>query len=179
MINKDSDIEIIISRYLSKEATPEEIKVLDDWISATPENYRSFLSQKNVWEVSHPAFNPEEIDVNSAHRKVMEQILHPNQPVSVRPKLSFLHYWQQVAAILLLPLLILSAYLYFKPASQIAETYQELFTPYGTWSVVNLPDGSKVWLNAGSSLKYPTQFNDKQRVVSMQGEAYFEVESDK
>ena len=109
----------------------------------------------------------------------MEQILHPNQPVSVRPKLSFLHYWQQVAAILLLPLLILSAYLYFKPASQIAETYQELFTPYGTWSVVNLPDGSKVWLNAGSSLKYPTQFNDKQRVVSMQGEAYFEVESDK
>ena len=109
----------------------------------------------------------------------MEKILHPNQPVSVRPKLSFLHYWQQVAAILLLPLLILSAYLYFKPASQIAETYQELFTPYGTWSVVNLPDGSKVWLNAGSSLKYPTQFNDKQRVVSMQGEAYFEVESDK
>lgn len=109
----------------------------------------------------------------------MEQILHQNQPVSVRPKLSFLHYWQQVAAILLLPLLILSAYLYFKPASQIAETYQELFTPYGTWSVVNLPDGSKVWLNAGSSLKYPTQFNDKQRVVSMQGEAYFEVESDK
>ena len=62
MINKDSDIEIIISRYLSKEATPEEIKVLDDWISATPENYRNFLSQKNVWEVSHPAFNPEEID---------------------------------------------------------------------------------------------------------------------
>lgn len=110
----------------------------------------------------------------------MEQILHQHQPaVSVRPKLSFLHYWQQVAAILLLPLLILSAYLYFKPASQIAETYQELFTPYGTWSVVNLPDGSKVWLNAGSSLKYPTQFNDKQRVVSMQGEAYFEVESDK
>lgn len=179
MINKDSDIEIIISRYLSKEATPEEIKVLDDWISATPENYRSFLSQKNVWEVSHPAFNPEEIDVDNAHRKVMEQILHPNQPVSVRPKLSFLHYWQQVAAILLLPLLILSAYLYFKPASQIAETYQESFAPYGTWSVVNLPDGSKVWLNAGSSLKYPTQFNDKQRVVSMQGEAYFEVESDK
>jgi len=109
----------------------------------------------------------------------VKQILHPSQPVSVRPKLSFLHYWQQVAAILLLPLLILSAYLYFKPASQIAETYQELFTPYGTWSVVNLPDGSKVWLNAGSSLKYPTQFNDKQRVVSMQGEAYFEVESDK
>ena len=86
---------------------------------------------------------------------------------------------KSVTRLLIRKRLILSAYLYFKPASQIAETYQELFTPYGTWSVVNLPDGSKVWLNAGSSLKYPTQFNDKQRVVSMQGEAYFEVESDK
>ena len=46
MINKDSDIEIIISRYLSKEATAEDIKILEDWISATPENYRSFLSQR-------------------------------------------------------------------------------------------------------------------------------------
>ena len=178
MINKDSDIEIIISKYLSKEATAEDIKILEDWISATPENYRSFLSQKNVWEVSHPAFNPEEIDVDSAHRKVMEQILHPNQPVSVRPKLSFLHYWQQVAAILLLPLLILSAYLYFKPASQIAETYQELFTPYGTWSVVNLPDGSKVWLNANSKLVYPTAFIEKERTVFLEGEAYFKVTKD-
>ena len=43
MINKDSDIEIIISRYLSKEATAEDIKILEDWISATPENYRSCL----------------------------------------------------------------------------------------------------------------------------------------
>ena len=46
MINKDSDIEIIISRYLSKEATPEEIKVLDDWISATPENYGAFYHKR-------------------------------------------------------------------------------------------------------------------------------------
>ena len=79
MINKDSDIEIIISRYLSKESTAEDIKILDDWISATPENYKSFLAQKNIWEISHPAFNPEEIDVDSAHRKVMEQILHQNR----------------------------------------------------------------------------------------------------
>ena len=54
MINKDSDIEIIISRYLSKESTAEDIKILDDWISATPENYKSFLAQKNIWEISHP-----------------------------------------------------------------------------------------------------------------------------
>ncbi len=56
MINKDSDIEIIISKYLSKEATPEEIKVLEDWISATPENYRSFLLQKECVGSQSPGF---------------------------------------------------------------------------------------------------------------------------
>lgn len=179
MTNKDLDIEIMISRYLSKEATPEEIKELESWVSINSENKKSFLAQKNIWEVTHPAFDPDKIDVDSAQRRVMKQILHRNQSISIRFKLSFLHYWQQMAAILFLPLLILSAYLYFKPAPSIVETHQELFTPYGTWSVINLPDGSKVWLNAGSSLKYPTQFNDRQRVVLLQGEAYFEVESDR
>ena len=178
MINKDVDIEVIILRHLSREATPEEIKILDKWISANPENRKHYRAEKNIWENSHPAFNPNEIDVKSAHEKVIKQILHTNHRTFPHPKSAFIHYWQQVAAILLLPLLILSAYLYFKADAPLAETYQELFTPYGTWSVTDLPDGSKVWLNAGSSLKYPTRFSGKKRVVYMQGEAYFEVESD-
>ena len=55
MINKDSDIEIIISRYLSKEATPEEIKVLDDWISAAPETIELSITKECVGSQS-PGF---------------------------------------------------------------------------------------------------------------------------
>lgn len=179
MTNKDSNIDIIISKYLSKEATEEEIKMLDSWISDDPENRKSYLAQKNIWDNTHPAFNPDEIDVASAHEKVMNQILQGDKKVPIRTRTVIIHYWQQIAAVLLLPLLILSGYLYFKPSPQTAETYQELFTPYGTWSVVNLPDGSKVWLNAGSSLKYPARFGGRERMVALQGEAYFEVESDK
>ena len=179
MINKDSDIDIIISKFLSKVATQEEINLLESWITANPENHKSFLLQKNLWEVSHPAFKPDEINVKDAHEKVLNQILHQNTKTNACTKFTVIYYWQRIAAVLLLPLLLLSAYLYLKPTPQLAETYQELFTPYGTWSVVNLPDNSKVWLNAGSSLKYPTQFNSKERIVSIQGEAYFEVKSDK
>jgi len=46
-----------------------------------------------------------------------------------------------------------------------------------TWSLV-LPDSTKVWLNAASSLKYPTVFTDSQRQVELTGEAYFEVHPD-
>lgn len=48
-------------------------------------------------------------------------------------------------------------------------------TPRGGEYQVNLPDGSKVWLNSQSSLKYPVRFNGKNRNVELSGEGYFEV----
>lgn len=53
-----------------------------------------------------------------------------------------------------------------------------LKTPPGKMFQVGLPDGSKVWLNAMSSLKYPTKFPGKERVVFIEGEGYFEVAKD-
>ncbi len=50
-----------------------------------------------------------------------------------------------------------------------------LSTPSGGQYSVTLPDGSRVWLNAASSLKYPVVFNDKERVVELSGEGYFEI----
>ena len=57
--------------------------------------------------------------------------------------------------------------------------YNVLTTPLGGQYKIVLPDGSKAWLNAGSSLKYPTAFHGKTRHVEMTGEVYFEVEPDK
>ena len=48
-------------------------------------------------------------------------------------------------------------------------------TPKGRQFQMLLPDGSKVWLNAESSIKYPTTFIGKQRLVELTGEAYFEI----
>jgi transmembrane sensor len=50
-----------------------------------------------------------------------------------------------------------------------------LSTPRGGEYQLVLPDGSKVWLNAASSLRFPTRFNGPERTVFLQGEAYFEV----
>ncbi|WP_316811772.1 FecR family protein [Pedobacter heparinus] len=58
--------------------------------------------------------------------------------------------------------------------------YNTIETPRGGQYQVLLPDGTKVWLNAASSLKYPTSFTALQeRVVELKGEAYFEVYADK
>lgn len=54
-------------------------------------------------------------------------------------------------------------------------TYNTLSTPRGGQYMVVLPDGSKVWLNASSSLHFPTAFVGNSRQVSLTGEAYFEI----
>ena len=58
-------------------------------------------------------------------------------------------------------------------------TYNTLATPRGGQYQLVLPDGSKVWLNAASSIRYPTVFTGSERKVEIKGEAYFEVAHDK
>jgi ferric-dicitrate binding protein FerR (iron transport regulator) len=55
--------------------------------------------------------------------------------------------------------------------------YNTVATPRGGQYQLVLPDGSKVWLNAASSIRYPTVFNGTERQVDITGEAYFEVAS--
>lgn len=57
--------------------------------------------------------------------------------------------------------------------------YNTIETPKGGKFQIKLPDGSKVWLNAASSLRFPTVFNGSKRLVELIGEAYFEVSPDK
>lgn len=58
-------------------------------------------------------------------------------------------------------------------------TYNTLSTPKGGQYQLVLPDGSKVWLNASSSIHFPTAFIRKQRNVELTGEAYFEIAKNK
>ncbi|RXK81448.1 FecR family protein [Filimonas effusa] len=53
--------------------------------------------------------------------------------------------------------------------------YNTLTTPRGGKYRLLLPDGSQVWLNAASSIRYPTAFAGKERVVELTGEAYFDI----
>lgn len=55
----------------------------------------------------------------------------------------------------------------------------EMVVPYGKRSQLTLEDGTKVWLNAGSRMAFPTKFNDKKREVFLEGEGYFEVAHNK
>lgn len=64
---------------------------------------------------------------------------------------------------------------YNQQSAEVAISYNTLSTPRGSQYQLVLPDGSKVWLNAASSIRFPTAFNGTTRQVTLTGEAYFEV----
>jgi ferric-dicitrate binding protein FerR (iron transport regulator) len=168
-------IDLLISKCLSECITSTEKSDLETWLNKDADNRIYFNQVRNIWQTSHPAFSPGSIDVDLAKSKVMRKINKRNwaqDPVMI--------WWQRIAAVLFLPLLLLMGYLMNQKELLTAEVvYQEIFAPYGMYSKVNLPDGSAVWLNSGSKLKYPVVFKSGERHVYLSGEAYFEVHSDK
>ena len=95
----------------------------------------------------------------------------------------FSFYLLRIAAILILPLLISTltlGYLYIQANHTPQEiAYLEASSAPGIVTQITLPDSSKVWLNSGSRLRYPSRFVGMERNVTLQGEGYFEVQSDR
>lgn len=84
---------------------------------------------------------------------------------------------QRAAAVMFVPLFLLTAYLLIKNAKTDQE-YISFRTNPGMVADFNLPDGTKVWLNAHSTITFPAQFKQDRREVQLSGEAYFQVIKD-
>jgi ferric-dicitrate binding protein FerR (iron transport regulator) len=87
---------------------------------------------------------------------------------------NFAHYYQRIAAVLFVPL-ILGISLYFLYSTSGEENFYTAEAPLGQKAKVELPDGSTVWLNSGSNIRYSSEFNKKDRNIELKGEAFFEV----
>ena len=90
-------------------------------------------------------------------------------------------YFTRIAAILILPLIfyvLYSSLLNLRTEKEMNSSMITVTAQPGTISKVNLPDGTKVVLNSGSTISYPNEFAQNSRDVSLAGEAFFEVVKD-
>lgn len=90
----------------------------------------------------------------------------------------WVNLFSRVAAVLILPITLTLGILFFHLNEYLVQedAYVEVRSPAGVRTSLNLPDGSMVWLNGGSCVRYPAIFNES-RVVEMEGEAFFKVKS--
>lgn len=115
----------------------------------------------------------ETVDVISAFTKVQSQISEGHK------KIQLITILTRVAAVLFIPLLIATSWLLYnkEPNQDHITTFvtQEITCPPGMRSQVVLPDGSKVWLNSESTIKFRIPFSEDIRKVDLIGEAFFDV----
>lgn len=115
----------------------------------------------------------ESIDVLGAYNRAQVKIKMTRRKLLV-------HRMMRIAAFLTMPLFLSSlilGYLYFH-GTEDDQKYAEVIAATGSVIRYELPDHSVVWLNSGTTLRYPTVFSKGNRNVELSGEAYFEVQAD-
>lgn len=171
IFNRDK-IEEILPRYCSGETTIEECRMVEEWIGQSDENYRIVKQMYTIDQVMGTVQMESRVDMEKALASV-------SRKMSKAPShITWFTWVQRVAAILFIPLLIAFAIQNFTPSPTEVAQMIEVKTNPGMTTTVDLPDGTKVYLNSESSLTYPSFFSKDKRDVKLTGEAFFEVQKD-
>jgi ferric-dicitrate binding protein FerR (iron transport regulator) len=150
----NQEINKLLQRYVAGECTAEEKRLIEAWYEQQRENSRA--------DVSH-------LDIAAAQEHIWAR-LH-QRPVR---KMSYL--WKIAAAI---TILLGGGYLLYMLFFHNNITWKETFADHHQPVHLTLPDGSDIWLNAGSHLRYPARFKGKERqVILLTGEARIHAAED-
>lgn len=158
MVNKS-----LLHKFFDGKASFNEEKAIRDWFEENKENEITFFHERKLYDII--LFNKNMITDESTKVK--------------RKKTFTWNVFIHVAAILLLiisvGLLINNNFEYKRKPDQL----NTLIVPPGQRINLVLSDNSSIWLNSNTIFRYPSKFSKKQKEVYLDGEAYFEVSSDK
>ena len=160
-------------RYIKGEILSDvEIIEILDWIESSPENQKKYTLLKNLWVVTG-------IDHHDLI-EVPDFSFREAKLVQFRPHLmaSFMKY----AAVFVLAFFLGSVSFLLinsKEHKALSMKFNTIKVPNGQRSQITLYDGTKVWLNSGTTFRYPVLFSSKSREVNIEGEAFFDVAKDK
>ena len=163
---------ILITKYFEGEITAAERKLLFSMIQTDEKLRKDFSSVQNLYALS--SWLPNENDEFEAVDK-LAAFKHTHCRKKRYPIHILKHAAGYAAAICIT---ILSTWMVMndrEPAEEMV-TYEEFTTPSGQRAMVKLHDGTTVWLNARSTLRYPNHFAREERKVELDGEAFFDVE---
>lgn len=172
-------IDNYIQSFLNGTLDAEGHAALRQWIKEAPENRTYFHDTVAVWKAGGIVSNADNFNVEKAISKFKKENKSSNQ-------INYYKYALRVSAVAIVFLLcgISSLFLLWqseKTAVEAVEEYKEYVVevPDGAKSKITFPDGSVVWLNAGSKVKYDSNFAKASRHVELTGEGYFEVSKNK
>lgn len=144
-----------------------------EYLQKDKELLTDYIQLKNINSLVKLCDDPTDKEVGTAAYKNFKKSIDNKK----RKKRKLITYCSYAASIIIL--FCISFLLIFtnkeETASSIVITYNTLYVPYGQRAYLELSDDVKIWINANTTLKYPTYFDKKQRRVELDGEAFFIV----
>jgi ferric-dicitrate binding protein FerR (iron transport regulator) len=154
------DKELLI-RYIKGECNDQEKIIVVNWLESDPANMKEYLGLRKLYDIT-------------LWNTPVDELEGTRQPKSRKIYIEIL----KIAAVLFIGVLITKFFL-VKGVPEESVTMQKIFVPAGQRAEITLADGTHVWLNAQTTLLFPTQFKGDIRQVKLDGEAFFDVTSDK
>lgn len=166
---KRENLEKLTKKFYLGETSPLEEKALFEEVKENESSRNYFESYESTFVQSYTESTYLQHEWNQFYSKYLDQ-------AKVR-KVQLLRNVTRYAAVVGLAVMLATGYALFEKWSQAHEpmVWYETYVPRGEKSQITLPDGTKVWLNAETTLRYPAQGYLQERRLQLSGEGYFEV----
>src|SRR4030042_1755133 len=173
-------VERLINQLKGK-STGKDREFIRNWLNESEENKRLYDELNDIWNATakedQEVFNSFEA-LKKIKLRFGQNSVQPDLKTEYkRPSPRMFYNLLKIAAVFILA--FITGVLYNSMVSQkdvnTESAMTEIAAPIGSKSQITLPDGTKVWLNAGSILRYDSPFNQKDRNVRLEGEAFFDV----
>ena len=162
-------IENLIARYLNGDCPDVEHTALLDWINSDKKNEKEYLEIKDIWDVTSQKDSKSNEQLIFFYKIQLEK--------SNRARIILINRVVAIAAVFIVGLI---SYVLFPLKSVINPQQLSIYSvPMGSRSKLVLFDGTEVNLNSGSTLTYSNEYNSGTRRVTLTGEGFFKVKSDK
>lgn len=143
----------LLYRFFEGKTSIDEERSIRSWLTESVENKKIFLEERRTYDA----------------------LLFTSRDVGNKQKRFFAFTPWMISTAAAVALLLIVSGLYLINNNHYPELYNTILVPPGQRINLILADNSNVWLNANTTLRYPTQFSKKNRTVYLDGEAYFEV----
>ena len=168
----------LLEKFQSGKSNPEELRQLEELFfdAEISEGIKSaMLNEIRDFETAGSETDTDYDRLFQSIQKIISD--HKSNTRSLNLRLNFM----RIAAIIVMAFVFggTISYFIFNSDKTTSGSFCEVTAPLGSTSEIVLPDSSKVWLNAGSKIKYSTTYNQKNRMIYLEGEGYFIVAKNK
>ena len=176
MEEENKHIDELIANYLTEGLDKNSLDELKTWIAASAENQQYFICQREIWfsAVSREAASV--YDKDKAFENFRNRVESQKEIQSTsRRGFSLSALWRYAAVVAII--IAVGCISYWQGEVNVKDTFADISVeaPLGSKTKLYLPDGTLVWLNAGSRMTYSQGFGVDNRKVELEGEGYFEV----